>query len=233
MDDQIVKLLQSESKLNENDVNEDLIKKYKNNQLNKHLYNNMYYIKIPNNEIFNCFIAKLKESLKNEIKDNNYLNNFINGLFNKDIDTINSNLNDYLTCLSQYHLFANEKDYENVYQVLLMQIFIFCKIYGLNAEKNNGSGRYDFGFPNRNKKKEYILIEVKTCKSENCDDNLLHKECENAKNRIIEKKYKMKNEKNGYSSFIIYGITFWKRICRIEMKINNNDIKGPSESLKE
>jgi hypothetical protein len=114
MDDQIIKLLLGESKLNENDVNEDLIKKYKNNQLNKHLYNNMYYIKIPNNEIFNCFIAKLKESLKNEIKDNNYLNNFINGLFNKDIDTINSNLNDYLTCLSQYHLFANEEDYENV-----------------------------------------------------------------------------------------------------------------------
>ncbi|ORY01208.1 DUF1703-domain-containing protein [Neocallimastix californiae] len=233
MDDQIIKLLLGESKLNENDVNEDLIKKYKNNQLNKHLYNNMYYIKIPNNEIFNCFIAKLKESLKNEIKDNNYLNNFINGLFNKDIDTINSNLNDYLTCLSQYHLFANEKDYENVYQVLLMQIFIFCKIYGLSAEENSGSGRYDFGFPNRNKEKEYILIEVKTCKSENCDDNLLHKECENAINQIIEKKYKMKHEKNGYSSFIIYGITFWKKTCRIEMRINNNDIKVPSESLKE
>ncbi|KAL6588903.1 DUF1703-domain-containing protein [Neocallimastix sp. 'constans'] len=233
MDDQIIKLLQGESKLNENDVNEDLIKKYKNNQLNKHLYNNMYYIKIPNNEIFNCFIAKLKESLKNEIKDNNYINNFINGLFNKDIDTINSNLNDYLTCLSQYHLFANEKDYENVYQVLLMQMFIFCKIYGLTAEKNSGLGRYDFGFPNRNKKKEYILIEVKTCKSENCNDNLLNKECENAINQIIEKKYKMKHEKNGYSSFIIYGITFWKKTCRIEMRINNNDIKVPSESLKE
>jgi len=65
------------------------------------------------------------------------------------------------------------------------------------------------------------------------DDNILHKECENAINQIVEKKYKMKHEKNGYSSFIIYGITFWKRICRIEMKINNNDIKGPSESLKE
>jgi hypothetical protein len=231
MDDQIVKLLQSESKLNENDVNEDLIKKYKNNQLNKHLDNNMYYIKIPNNEIFNCFIAKLKESLKNEIKDNNYINNFINGLFNKDIDTINSNLNDYLTCLSQYHLFANEKDYENVYQVLLMQIFIFCKIYGLSAEENSGSGRYDFGFPNRNKEKEYILIEVKTCKSENCDDNLLHKECENAINQIIEKKYKMKHEKNGYSTFINYGIAFWKKNCRIEMKINDNEIDGPSKKL--
>ncbi|KAG4082311.1 DUF1703-domain-containing protein [Neocallimastix lanati (nom. inval.)] len=231
MDDQIIKLLLGESKLNENDVNEDLIKKYKNNQLNKHLYNNMYYIKIPNNEIFNCFIAKLKESLKNEIKDNNYLNNFINGLFNKDIDTINSNLNDYLTCLSQYHLFANEKDYENVYQVLLMQIFIFCKIYGLSAEENSGSGRYDFGFPNRNKEKEYILIEVKTCKSENCDDNLLHKECENAINQIIEKKYKMKHEKNGYSTFINYGIAFWKKTCRIEMKINDNEIEGPSKKL--
>ena len=43
----------------------------------------------------------------------------------------------------------------------------------------------------------------------------------------------MKHEKNGYSTFINYGIAFWKKTCRIEMKINNNDIKGPSESLKE
>jgi hypothetical protein len=112
-----------------------------------------------------------------------------------------------------------------------MQIFIFCKIYGLSAEENSGSGRYDFGFPNRNKKKEYILIEVKTCKSENCDDNLLHKECENAINQIIEKKYKMKHEKNGYSTFINYGIAFWKKTCRIEMKINDNEIEGPSKKL--
>ncbi|KAL6593578.1 hypothetical protein U3516DRAFT_834192 [Neocallimastix sp. 'constans'] len=142
MDDQIIKLLLGESKLNENDVNEDLIKKYKNNQSNKHLDNNIHrYIKFK--------------------------------------------FNDYLTCLSQYHLFANEKEYENVYQVLLMQIFIFCKIYGLTAEENSGS--------------------------ENCDDNLLHKECENVINQIIEKKYKMKHEKNGYSTFINYGIAFWKK----------------------
>ena len=92
MDDQIIKLLKNELELNENKKNEDLIKKYKNNLLNKYKGNSKYYIKIPNNEIFNCFIAKLKESLKNEIKDNYYLNNFINGLFNKDIDTLNSNL---------------------------------------------------------------------------------------------------------------------------------------------
>ncbi|KAL6591742.1 hypothetical protein U3516DRAFT_854248 [Neocallimastix sp. 'constans'] len=136
----------------------------------------------------NCFIEKFQENLKNEIKDNNYMNNFINGLFNKDINTINSNLSDYLTCFSQYHLFVNEKEYENVHKVLLMQIFIFCKIYGLNAEKNSGLGRYDFGFPSR--KKEYILIEVKTSKSKNDGDDFLHKECENAINQIIKKNIK-------------------------------------------
>ncbi|KAL6613027.1 hypothetical protein U3516DRAFT_798178 [Neocallimastix sp. 'constans'] len=153
-------------------------------------------IKLLKNEL------ELNENKKNEDLIKKYKNNLLNKYKGNNIDTINSNLNDYLTCLSQYHLFANEKEYENVYQVLLMQIFIFCKIYGLNAEKNSGLDRYDF-------------------------------ECENAINQIVEKKYKMKHEKNGYSSFIIYGITFWKRICRIEMKINNNDIKGPSESLKE
>jgi len=42
----------------------------------------------------------------------------------------------------------------------------------------------------------------------------------------------MKHEKNGYLSFIIYGIAFWEGTCRIEMKINNNEIKGPSKKIK-
>jgi len=112
-----------------------------------------------------------------------------------------------------------------------MQIFIFCKIYGLTVEENNGSGRYDFGFPNRNKEKEYILIEVKISKSKDGGDDILHEECENAINQIIEKKYKMKHEKNDYSNFINYGIAFWKKTCRIEMKINDNEIEGPLKKL--
>jgi len=94
MDDQMIKLLKNESELNENKKNEDLIKKYKNNLLNKYKGNSKYYIKIPNNEILGCLIKKLQENLKTEIQDNKYMNNFINGLFNKDIDKINSNLND-------------------------------------------------------------------------------------------------------------------------------------------
>ncbi|KAG4094845.1 DUF1703-domain-containing protein [Neocallimastix lanati (nom. inval.)] len=256
MDDQIVKLLkkeselnekesklnEKESELNENENDKELIKNYKNDLLNKHREKDMYYIKIPNNEILSCFIAKLQEDLNDQIKDNNnYINDFINGLFNKNIEAINSNLNNYLKCFSEYHLFARKNEYENVYQVLLMQMFLFYKVYGLTAEESSGSGRYDFGFPNKKKKneneKEYILIEVKSCKSKKDqtepDHNQLHKECENAIKQIINKNYKMKHENNGYKTFINYGIAFWRKYCRIEMNISdNNKIIGPSKPFE-
>ncbi|KAG4083504.1 DUF1703-domain-containing protein [Neocallimastix lanati (nom. inval.)] len=236
MDDQI------KSELNENENDKELIKNYKNDLLIKHREKDMYYIKIPNNEILSCFIAKLQENLNDQImNNNNYINDFINGLFNKDIEAINSNLNNYLKCFSEYHLFAHKNEYENVYQVLLMQMFLFYKVYGLTAEESSGSGRYDFGFPNKKKKnekeKEYILIEIKSCKSikdqKEPDHNQLHKECENAIKQIINKNYKMKHENNGYKTFINYGIAFWRKYCRIEMNISdNNKIIGPSKPFE-
>ncbi|KAG4093508.1 hypothetical protein H8356DRAFT_1311831 [Neocallimastix lanati (nom. inval.)] len=235
-------LNEKKSELNENENDKELIKNYKNDLLIKHREKDMYYIKIPNNEILSCFIAKLQENLNDQIKNNNsYINDFINGLFNKDIEAINSNLNNYLKCFSEYHLFAHKNEYENVYQVLLMQMFLFYKVYGLTAEESSGSGRYDFGFPNKKKKnekeKEYILIEIKSCKSikdqKEPDHNQLHKECENAIKQIINKNYKMKHENNGYKTFINYGIAFWRKYCRIEMNISdNNKIIGPSKPFE-
>jgi len=87
------------------------------------------------------------------------------------------------------------------------------------------------------KEKEYILIEIKSCKSikdqKEPDHNQLHKECENAIKQIINKNYKMKHENNGYKTFINYGIAFWRKYCRIEMNISdNNKIIGPSKPFE-
>ena len=130
----------------------------------------MCYIKIPNKEVLEKFIDINKFYLINKLNylfENNmnkrYAENFINGILEKDVEKINENLSEYLKCFSPYQLFIKFGVKENVYLVLLMQIFIFFNVTDLTTEENSGNGRYDFGFPNGNNKheKEYILIEVK------------------------------------------------------------------------
>jgi len=174
----------------------------------------------------------LKENLKEEININENINNFINSIFSHNIDKIDFNLKTYLLNLSSYHLYEKENVYENIYQVLLMQIFIFLKEYGLTGEENSRKDQYDFGFPNKYKKDEYILIEVKFSKSKNGSNEVLKKECKNAINQIEKQKYETKHKRNGYTTFIKYGIVFWKRIGRVEMKNNNGEIQSLSKKKK-
>jgi len=197
-------------------------------------------------------IGSLLGKENNEIIEN-YIKDIIEGIFEKDINKINNNLNNYLMIFSSYHLFKHANTYENIYQVLLMQLFIFWKVRGLTAEEDSGLGRYDIGFPNKKKENEYILIEVKVYKADkesndeeednkkikykknknkkNMDkiENYLHKECINALKQIEEKKFASKHKINNYNSFIKYGIAFYKKNCRVEMKINEDEIQSPSK----
>ncbi|OUM57883.1 hypothetical protein PIROE2DRAFT_16996, partial [Piromyces sp. E2] len=173
--------------------------------------NKMNYVKVPNEEVLENF-SKLLESTIGSLlsKENNviiesYINDFIEGIFEKDIKKINDNLNNYLMIFSSYHLFEHSNTYENVYQVLLMQLFILWKVRGLTAEEDSGLGRYDFGFPNKKKNNEYILIEIKVYKTDKKEndkknkdeiENYLHKECINAIKQIEEKKYESKPKMN-------------------------------------
>jgi len=195
-------------------------------------------------------IGSLLGKENNEIIEN-YIKDIVEGIFEKDINKINNNLNNYLMIFSSYHLFKHANTYENIYQVLLMQLFIFWKVRGLIAKEDNGLGRYDIGFPNRKKENEYILIEVKIYKTDkesydeeednkkikykknkkNVDiiENYLHKECIDTIKQIEGKKYASKHIINNYNSFKKYGIAFYKKNCRIEMKINEDEIQSPSK----
>ncbi|OUM59906.1 hypothetical protein PIROE2DRAFT_14429 [Piromyces sp. E2] len=242
MDNQIIKLLINQP---EKEKRQNLIQNYKNELKERICANKMNYVKVPNEEVLENF-SKLLESTIGSLlsKENNviiegYINDFIEGIFEKDIKKINENLNNYLMIFSSYHLFEHSNSYENVYQVLLMQLFILWKVRGLTAEEDSGLGRYDFGFPNKNKNNEYILIEIKVYKTDKKEndkknkdeiENYLHKECINAIKQIEEKKYESKPKMNGYNSFIKYGIAFYKKKCRVEMKINKYDIKCQSNN---
>jgi len=221
MDNQITKLLMNKAE-NEKDLNS--IQKYKDELKDKICENRMRYVKVPNKEVSERFIELLEITLgdlldnENNEKVKEYINKFVEGIFEKDINKINENLSEYLLIFSSYHLFQHSNNtYENVYQVLLIQLFVIWKIKGLTAEEDSGYGRYDIGFPNKSKKEEYILIEIKVYKEDKMkkktlsDDeieNYLHKECVNAIEQIEKKKYESKHRVNNYNSFIKYGIAF-------------------------
>jgi len=243
MDDQITKLISLESEenineeenindeenINENELNKNTIIQYKNEIINKNCEVDKKYVKVPNKEVMKELINILKSNIKSELKidDNDkYMENFINGIFAKNINIINENIKSYLLKFSSYHLFTKANTYENCYQVLLMQMFIFLKVEGLTAEENSGKGRYDFGFPNKYNKKEYIIIEVKVPNKNKTKNNKidLDKECKNAIKQIEDKKYAQKHIDNGYTKILKYGIAFFKRNCKVLLKIDNKII---------
>ncbi|ORX57285.1 hypothetical protein BCR36DRAFT_279352 [Piromyces finnis] len=125
--------------------------------LNQIIENNKKYVKITNGEILENLIYLLRPIIEDklEISNDKTTDKFIRGLIEYDVEKVYKNLNEYLKKLTIYylnhmHMHGEFKIYENVYQILLMQIFLFFKINGLTTEENSGYGRYDFGFPIRN-----------------------------------------------------------------------------------
>ena len=104
-------------------------------------------------------------------------------------------------------MYGKIRENESIYQILLIQLLLFFKLYGLKAEENSEKGRYDFGFPNKKVSKEYILIEIKILNNRD-DEKSLHKECIDAIDQIEKQGYAEKHKKNGYKRFIKYGIAF-------------------------
>eukprot|EP00833_Pecoramyces_ruminatium_P011677 jgi/Orpsp1_1/1185709/evm.model.c7180000094910.1 len=144
-------ILSDRQKLTEqNNIN--TIENYKNNINNKkNEINNIVCIKIPNQEVLEQFLNINKECMNETLFENetyrNFVKKFINGINEKDIEEINKNLTEYIKVFSPYHLFVKYGVKENVYQVLIIQMFIYFDIKGLKTEENSGNGRYDFGFP--------------------------------------------------------------------------------------
>ena len=122
--------------------------------------NNVIYVKIPNQEILENFKNLIRDDIfekfntKKSIDIKKLHKDFIEGIYNKNLEVIYKNLNQYLKYFSAYHLFVTNSSHENVYQVLLAQIFLIYGIEVYSAETESGEGKYDFGFPNIHNKKE-------------------------------------------------------------------------------
>ncbi|OUM63732.1 hypothetical protein PIROE2DRAFT_9670 [Piromyces sp. E2] len=197
---QTINLYSNENILTEDDDSNTIMKIQKEVKTimdkNNKIDNEIYYIKIPNNEVLKiyedifkwCINKKLKEAFGNN--RNVYIKNFIKGIFEKDVEKINKNLTEYLKIFSPYQIYTTSGLNENVYQVLLMQMFAFFEIKDLTAEENSGYGRYDFGFPNKpvlgKDKKEYILIEVKAYRMNNTINNKNNNDNNNENNNDYE-----------------------------------------------
>eukprot|EP00833_Pecoramyces_ruminatium_P002524 jgi/Orpsp1_1/1176556/evm.model.c7180000058071.1 len=232
--DQKVKLFSNERELNEkrNTNERELNEKRNTNEkentnekdeyikkLNKakYIHSNQKYIKIPNKEVLKCFIDldkcyiknKFKELVENE-KVKALLNDFIYDLLVKDIEKGNKNLTEYLKIFNSHQLFTELKIYENVYQILVTQMCII-------SNKDFANDKND----NKNNKRKKIISNKQI-------ENILQNECIDAINQIEEKDYAAKHRMEGYNTFIKYGIAFYKKYCKIAMKIDNGKIQHSS-----
>jgi hypothetical protein len=242
-----------EEKKNANEAVEKLEEeKNANEAVKKSEKENMVYIKIPNEEIlgkiYNTFISNIKNEVEHSVYNIKCIKGFVEGLYEKDLQSINKNLSEYLLIFSSHHLYVKKisknstesmetSPNENVYQVLLMQMFLFNKVKDLYAEKDSGLGRIDFGFPNCKNKDEFIIIEVKVYSRE--DDKKIKKNvnlsklCKEAINQIDTKKYITDFKFKGYKKFIEYGIAFNTNECLVEMKIDDLEKEKENEGAKD
>ncbi|KAG4081626.1 hypothetical protein H8356DRAFT_1438614 [Neocallimastix lanati (nom. inval.)] len=242
MNDEMIKITSTDPTLMEMDSNE--IQKYKSNLLKKKESKDIFYFKIPNQEIFYNLNSLIKK-INGETENAYIINNFINGIYQKDLKAINESLNKYLLEFSSHHLFVwkerNSKastqikksteltEYsppENVYQVFLMQLFTILKNVLVKKES-----RYDINnlaFSSKFYSSNLYIIEVKVSSKD--DKNSLSKACKEAINQIEERKYESKFKY--YEGFIKYGMAFHKRKCMVEMKINNGVIQEYSNENK-
>jgi len=242
MNDEMIKITSTDPTLMEMDSNE--IQEYKSNLLKKKESKDIFYFKIPNQEIFYNLNSLIKK-INGETENAYIINNFINGIYQKDLKAINESLNKYLLEFSSHHLFVwkerNSKastqikksteltEYsppENVYQVFLMQLFTILKNVLVKKES-----RYDINnlaFSSKFYSSNLYIIEVKVSSKD--EKNSLSKACKEAINQIEERKYESKFKY--YEGFIKYGMAFHKRKCMVEMKINNGVIQEYSNENK-
>ena len=170
-----------------------------------------YRLVIPNREIRNLFIKKIREWFADVTRnDGKVLEELCSAFVNKDADKIEQIFGDYLwnTISIRDTAVAKERK-ENFYHGILLGLLGYRSNWLIWSNAESGIGYSD------------ILIEVPTNRTgivievKYADDGDLNAACEEALEQIEKKDYVAKLKQDGMKNFIRYGVACFKKMCKV------------------
>ena len=170
-----------------------------------------YRLVIPNKEIRNLFIKKIREWFSDTSRrDGKTLEEFCNAFVNKDTSKIEQLFGDYLwNTISIRDTAAAKVRKENFYHGILLGLLGYKASWLIksNAESRTGYSDILVEVPDN---RTGIVIELKYA-----EDGDMDAACSKALEQIEEKEYVAKLKQDGMRNFIKYGIACFKKDCKV------------------
>lgn len=173
-----------------------------------------YRLAIPNKEIRNLFIKKVREWFREASKnDGKALEEFCNAFIQKNSQKIEQLFGDYLwnTISIRDTAVAKEKK-ENFYHGILLGLLGYKSNWIIKSNAESGTGYSDILIEAPDNRTG-IVIELKYAENGNMD-----KACLDAIKQIEEKDYVGRLKQDGMRNFISYGIACYKKDCKVMLK---------------
>lgn len=173
-----------------------------------------YRLAIPNKEIRNLFIKKVREWFRDASKnDGKALEEFCNAFIQKNSQKIEQLFDDYLwnTISIRDTAVAKEKK-ENFYHGILLGLLGYKSNWIIKSNAESGTGYSDILIEAPDNRTG-IVIELKYAENGNMD-----KACLDAIKQIEEKDYVGRLKQDGMRNFISYGIACYKKDCKVMLK---------------
>ena len=168
-------------------------------------------LSIPNREIKNLFIKKIREWFSDTTaNDGKTLEQFCNAFVEKDTEKIEQLFGDYLWNTISIRDTAVAKDKkENFYHGILLGLLGYKASWLIKSNTESGTGYSDIlvEVPNN---RTGIVIELKYAENGDMDAA-----CDEALNQIEKKSYVDKLKQDGMRNFIKYGISCFKKDCKV------------------
>ncbi len=173
-----------------------------------------YRLAIPNKEIRNLFIKKVREWFRDASKnDGKALEEFCNAFIQKNSQKIEQLFGDYLWNTISIRDTAVAKDKkENFYHGILLGLLGYKSNWIIKSNAESGTGYSDILIEAPDNRTG-IVIELKYAENGNMD-----KACLDAIKQIEEKDYVGRLKQDGMRNFISYGIACYKKDCKVMLK---------------
>ena len=177
--------------------------------IDKKIEDDIYTIKIPNNEVKKFF----KDSfIEISFGTNLTFKRLINSLLDNEIEKFEKNLQEVLL---KYMSFYDISSLEKIYHSFILGLIIYLEgKYYINSNGESGLGRYDIIIEPLNKNLRGFILEFKVADSK----ETLEIKVEEALQQIEDKKYYIELEKREIKNISFLGIAFYKKLVKIKAK---------------
>ena len=172
---------------------------------------NRFPLAIPNMEIRNIFTTQIMDFFKENVPKNRAaLSEFCEALKNGDAENVEKQLTEYLRrTISIRDTFVKKQMKENFFHGILLGILSFGDTWSVSSNREAGDGYSDI-LVETDDGETGIILELKYA-----DDGNLNTACKKALEQINRNRYEEILLDEGVPNILKYGISFYKKRCRV------------------